>query len=96
MKPERIAFAFLQQIHVEETRGTLQFAGRAKRIENCAQVNEVGATECLTPPQAARQEGCLCRSQTRSPKRCTAYSDTCLVLHHPANLVLVYFWASTF
>ncbi|KAL5988290.1 hypothetical protein ACLOJK_036053 [Asimina triloba] len=30
-----------EEIHVEETRGTLQFASRAKRITNCAQVNEI-------------------------------------------------------
>ncbi|CAN0905783.1 Kinesin-like protein KIN-7N [Linum grandiflorum] len=31
----------LSQIHVEETKGTLLFASRAKRITNCAQVNEI-------------------------------------------------------
>ncbi|XP_039139627.1 kinesin-like protein KIN-7L [Dioscorea cayenensis subsp. rotundata] len=30
-----------EEVHVEETKGTLQFASRAKRITNCAQVNEV-------------------------------------------------------
>ncbi|XP_074580366.1 kinesin-like protein KIN-7L [Curcuma longa] len=30
-----------EEIHVEESRGTLQFASRAKRITNCAQVNEI-------------------------------------------------------
>ncbi|KAI4339809.1 hypothetical protein MLD38_024709 [Melastoma candidum] len=30
-----------EEIHVEETKGTLQFASRAKRITNCAQVNEI-------------------------------------------------------
>ncbi|KAG0628986.1 hypothetical protein M758_1G068000 [Ceratodon purpureus] len=29
------------EIHVDETRGTLQFASRAKRVTNCAQVNEI-------------------------------------------------------
>lgn len=29
------------QVHIEETRGTLQFASRAKCVSNCAQVNEV-------------------------------------------------------
>ncbi|TKY57917.1 Centromere-associated protein E [Spatholobus suberectus] len=29
------------EIHIEETRGTLQFASRAKRITNCVQVNEI-------------------------------------------------------
>ncbi|KAL6952924.1 Kinesin-like protein KIN-7N [Sarracenia purpurea var. burkii] len=28
-------------VHIEETKGTLQFASRAKRITNCVQVNEV-------------------------------------------------------
>ncbi|XP_057973708.1 kinesin-like protein KIN-7N [Malania oleifera] len=30
-----------EEIHIEETKGTLQFAGRAKRITNCVQVNEI-------------------------------------------------------
>ncbi|GAB4852400.1 hypothetical protein Ancab_016592 [Ancistrocladus abbreviatus] len=30
-----------EEVHIEETRGTLQFANRAKRITNCAQVNEI-------------------------------------------------------
>ncbi|KAG9440639.1 hypothetical protein H6P81_020804 [Aristolochia fimbriata] len=30
-----------EEVHVEETRGTLHFASRAKRITNCVQVNEV-------------------------------------------------------
>ncbi|KAF7850349.1 hypothetical protein BT93_L5604 [Corymbia citriodora subsp. variegata] len=30
-----------EEIHIEETKGTLQFASRAKRIINCAQVNEI-------------------------------------------------------
>ncbi|KAJ6839211.1 kinesin-like protein KIN-7L [Iris pallida] len=30
-----------EEVHVEETRGTLQFASRAKRVTNCAQVNEI-------------------------------------------------------
>ncbi|CAM8926259.1 unnamed protein product [Rhodiola kirilowii] len=30
-----------EEAHVEETKGTLQFASRAKRITNCAQVNEI-------------------------------------------------------
>ncbi|GAQ89631.1 kinesin-related protein [Klebsormidium nitens] len=38
-------------IHVEETRGTLQFAGRAKRIENCAQVNEIVTEAALLKRQ---------------------------------------------
>ncbi|CAN6450422.1 unnamed protein product [Victoria cruziana] len=30
-----------EEVHVDETRGTLQFASRAKRITNCVQVNEI-------------------------------------------------------
>ncbi|KAL8152097.1 hypothetical protein V2J09_021905 [Rumex salicifolius] len=30
-----------EEVHIEETKGTLQFATRAKRITNCAQVNEI-------------------------------------------------------
>ncbi|XP_021284617.1 kinesin-like protein KIN-7N isoform X2 [Herrania umbratica] len=30
-----------EEVHVEETKGTLLFASRAKRITNCAQVNEI-------------------------------------------------------
>ncbi|KAH7523757.1 hypothetical protein FEM48_Zijuj06G0045900 [Ziziphus jujuba var. spinosa] len=30
-----------EEVHIEETKGTLQFASRAKRIANCAQVNEI-------------------------------------------------------
>ncbi|KAI3409037.1 Kinesin-like protein [Psidium guajava] len=30
-----------EEVHIEETKGTLQFASRAKRIINCAQVNEI-------------------------------------------------------
>ncbi|OWM80620.1 kinesin-like protein KIN-7N isoform X2 [Punica granatum] len=30
-----------EEVHIEETKGTLQFASRAKRVTNCAQVNEV-------------------------------------------------------
>ncbi|XP_049932743.1 uncharacterized protein LOC116251463 [Nymphaea colorata] len=29
-----------EEVHVDETKGTLQFTGRAKRITNCVQVNE--------------------------------------------------------
>jgi hypothetical protein len=69
MKAERLAFAFLQQIHVEETRGTLQFAGRAKRIENCAQVNEVGATEFLAPPPQPDKRGVSAEASPSFPNR---------------------------
>ncbi|KAG4934295.1 hypothetical protein JHK87_048297 [Glycine soja] len=39
-----------EEIHIEETRGTLQFASRAKRITNCVQVNEpiLGKAHVLT------------------------------------------------
>ena len=30
-----------EDIHVKETRGTLQFSNTAKRITNCVQVNEI-------------------------------------------------------
>ncbi|KAL5558699.1 hypothetical protein UlMin_034910 [Ulmus minor] len=30
-----------EEMHIEETKGTLQFASRAKRIDNCVQVNEI-------------------------------------------------------
>ncbi|KAM7516964.1 hypothetical protein LguiA_006547 [Lonicera macranthoides] len=30
-----------EELHIEETKGTLQFASRAKRITNCVQVNEI-------------------------------------------------------
>ncbi|KAJ7958289.1 Kinesin-like protein [Quillaja saponaria] len=30
-----------EEIHIEETKGTLHFASRAKRITNCVQVNEI-------------------------------------------------------
>ncbi|GMI89672.1 hypothetical protein like AT1G59540 [Hibiscus trionum] len=30
-----------EEIHIEETKGTLLFASRAKRVTNCAQVNEI-------------------------------------------------------
>ncbi|KAK4800854.1 hypothetical protein SAY86_021341 [Trapa natans] len=30
-----------EEVHIEETKGTLQFASRAKRVTNCAQVNEI-------------------------------------------------------
>ncbi|CAK9143588.1 unnamed protein product [Ilex paraguariensis] len=30
-----------EEVHVEESKGTLQFASRAKRITNCVQVNEI-------------------------------------------------------
>ncbi|KAK9097129.1 hypothetical protein Sjap_022626 [Stephania japonica] len=30
-----------EEVHIEETKGTLLFANRAKRITNCAQINEI-------------------------------------------------------
>ncbi|KAK1406689.1 hypothetical protein QVD17_38297 [Tagetes erecta] len=30
-----------EEVHIEETKGTLQFASRAKRITNCVQMNEI-------------------------------------------------------
>nr|AMS24228.1 kinesin 7-IV protein [Marsilea vestita] len=30
-----------EEVHIDETRGTLQFASRAKRVTTCAQVNEI-------------------------------------------------------
>uniref|UniRef100_A0A0E0BK74 Kinesin-like protein n=1 Tax=Oryza glumipatula TaxID=40148 RepID=A0A0E0BK74_9ORYZ len=40
-KTSIICTAAPEEIHVEETRGTLQFASRAKCVSNCAQVNEI-------------------------------------------------------
>ncbi|EMS59618.1 Kinesin-related protein 11 [Triticum urartu] len=40
-KTSIICTAAPEEIHIEETRGTLQFASRAKCVSNCAQVNEV-------------------------------------------------------
>ncbi|KAM3312874.1 hypothetical protein ACQJBY_032579 [Aegilops geniculata] len=39
-KTSIICTAAPEEIHIEETRGTLQFASRAKCVSNCAQVNE--------------------------------------------------------
>ncbi|KAL3680718.1 hypothetical protein R1sor_023674 [Riccia sorocarpa] len=38
-------------IHVDETRGTLQFASRANRVTNCAQVNEIMTDAALLKRQ---------------------------------------------
>ncbi|KAK6938551.1 Kinesin motor domain [Dillenia turbinata] len=43
-----------EEVHVEESKGTLQFASRAKRITNCAQVNEILTDAALLKRQ--RQE----------------------------------------
>ncbi|OIW20876.1 hypothetical protein TanjilG_24954 [Lupinus angustifolius] len=40
-----------EEIHIEETRGTLQFASRAKRITNCVQVNEILTDSALLKRQ---------------------------------------------
>ncbi|GJN04662.1 hypothetical protein PR202_ga22227 [Eleusine coracana subsp. coracana] len=40
-KTSIICTAAPEELHIEETRGTLQFASRAKCVSNCAQVNEV-------------------------------------------------------
>ncbi|KAF5740077.1 kinesin-related protein 11 [Tripterygium wilfordii] len=40
-----------EEVHVEETKGTLQFASRAKRITNCAQVNEIMTDAALLKRQ---------------------------------------------
>ncbi|KAJ4848784.1 hypothetical protein Tsubulata_025768 [Turnera subulata] len=40
-----------EEIHVEETKGTLQFASRAKRVTNCAQVNEILSDAALLKRQ---------------------------------------------
>ncbi|KAH0909819.1 hypothetical protein HID58_033140 [Brassica napus] len=36
-----------EEHHIEESKGTLQFASRAKRITNCAQINEVSLVSML-------------------------------------------------
>eukprot|EP01018_Ginkgo_biloba_P035561 Gb_12657 [translate_table: standard] len=41
----------LHKIHVDETKGTLQFASRALRVTNCAQVNEVMTDAALLKRQ---------------------------------------------
>ncbi|KAH9297368.1 hypothetical protein KI387_029050 [Taxus chinensis] len=40
-----------EEIHTDETRGTLQFASRAKRVTNCAKVNEVMTDAALLKRQ---------------------------------------------
>ncbi|KAL3691446.1 hypothetical protein R1sor_005097 [Riccia sorocarpa] len=44
------------EIHVDETRGTLQFASRAKRVTNCAQVNEILTDAALLKRQTREIE----------------------------------------
>lgn len=45
-----------EEVHVEETRGTLQFANRAKRVTNCAQVNEILTEAALLKRQTLEIE----------------------------------------
>lgn len=40
-----------EEVHADETRGTLQFASRAKRVTNCAQVNEIVTDAALLKRQ---------------------------------------------
>ncbi|CAL4902815.1 unnamed protein product [Urochloa decumbens] len=40
-KTSIICTAAPEEIHIDETKGTLQFANRAKYVSNCAQVNEI-------------------------------------------------------
>lgn len=40
-----------EEVHADETRGTLQFASRAKRVTNCAQVNEIMTDAALLKRQ---------------------------------------------
>ncbi|KAK8949239.1 Kinesin-like protein NACK2 [Platanthera zijinensis] len=49
-----------EEVHIEETKGTLQFASRAKRITNCAQVNEILTDTALLKRQKQEIEE-LCR-----------------------------------
>ncbi|XVF39773.1 hypothetical protein PTKIN_Ptkin01aG0059400 [Pterospermum kingtungense] len=45
-----------EEVHVEETKGTLLFASRAKRITNCAQVNEILTDAALLKRQTLEIE----------------------------------------
>ncbi|KAH6776338.1 P-loop containing nucleoside triphosphate hydrolases superfamily protein [Perilla frutescens var. hirtella] len=45
-----------EEIHIEETKGTLQFASRAKRITNCVQVNEILTDAALLKRQTLEIE----------------------------------------
>ncbi|KAG6541579.1 hypothetical protein Mapa_017033 [Marchantia paleacea] len=44
------------EIHIDETRGTLQFASRAKKVTNCAQVNEILTDAALLKRQTKEIE----------------------------------------
>ncbi|KAJ1275789.1 hypothetical protein BS78_05G163200 [Paspalum vaginatum] len=50
-KTSIICTAAPEEIHIEETRGTLQFASRAKCVSNCAQVNEILSDAALLKRQ---------------------------------------------
>jgi hypothetical protein len=56
-------WSFLLQIHIDETRGTLQFASRAKRVTNCAQVNETVTDAALLKRQKREIEELLQKLQ---------------------------------
>ncbi|KAK9756502.1 hypothetical protein RND81_01G102200 [Saponaria officinalis] len=45
-----------EEVHAEETKGTLQFANRAKRVTNCAQVNEILSDAALLKRQTLEIE----------------------------------------
>ncbi|CAM6007910.1 unnamed protein product [Sphagnum balticum] len=51
------------EIHIDETRGTLQFASRAKRVTNCAQVNETVTDAALLKRQKREIEELLQKLQ---------------------------------
>ncbi|XP_059631167.1 kinesin-like protein KIN-7N [Cornus florida] len=45
-----------EEVHIEETKGTLQFASRAKRITNCVKVNEILTDAALLKRQTLEIE----------------------------------------
>ncbi|TVU24716.1 hypothetical protein EJB05_27169, partial [Eragrostis curvula] len=55
-KTSIICTAAPEEIHIEETRGTLQFASRAKCVSNCAQVNEILTDAALLKRQKVEIE----------------------------------------
>ncbi|CAN6372326.1 unnamed protein product [Urochloa humidicola] len=50
-KTSIICTAAPEEMHIEETRGTLKFASRAKCVSNCAQVNEILTDAALLKKQ---------------------------------------------
>ncbi|CAK7347391.1 unnamed protein product [Dovyalis caffra] len=52
-----------EELHIDETKGTLQFASRAKRITNCAQVNEILSDAALLKRQKLEIEELLKKLQ---------------------------------